>query len=388
MTTQEIVEGTAVGTELAPPTSPATPPAQAYRSIETNYVPALVMQPEQAKALMQQLDDVKKSVMREGVDYAVIEGTSKPSLLQPGGERLAQMFGLGVRAEIVERFTVDRAGNDTDEYGQGWGVIASARATKTIHGHEVVVSESTGYAGNDEMKWRKAPLHTLMMMAQKRAKLAATRSATGASELFTQDVEDMSPEQLAGTAGGGGGKKELTWPFGDKKGTPLSKMSDADLNYMVGREIKDDQYKKKNEEMRAACLAILQTRKGAAAPPKPGEATNGLSTPTNSPSREHARLDEAQAEHMERASDDDIEFAPGTPAVEIDPESADAPLSQAWRVKLAEALVAVGPDYAVDIDAGLARVAQMEEAKGPFLNEWAVRQIAGAQAAAEQRAEQ
>ncbi|HML21846.1 MAG TPA: hypothetical protein PKD09_09370 [Aggregatilinea sp.] len=45
----------------------------------------------------------KDSVLREGIDYGVIPGTDKKSLLQPGAQKMAILFGLHARFYVVEK---------------------------------------------------------------------------------------------------------------------------------------------------------------------------------------------------------------------------------------------------------------------------------------------
>lgn len=54
----------------------------------TDYEPSLSMTPAMANQLIQQLDQLKKEVFRNKVDYDIIPGAPKPSLLKPGAERL------------------------------------------------------------------------------------------------------------------------------------------------------------------------------------------------------------------------------------------------------------------------------------------------------------
>jgi hypothetical protein len=42
-----------------------------------------------------------RTVMREGVDYGVIPGTDKHTLLKPGAEKLCTLFGLTSRFQII-----------------------------------------------------------------------------------------------------------------------------------------------------------------------------------------------------------------------------------------------------------------------------------------------
>lgn len=51
----------------------------------------------------QEMQHLVKSNLREGVDYGIVPGTDKPTLLKPGGEKLCTFFGLRPTFEIVEK---------------------------------------------------------------------------------------------------------------------------------------------------------------------------------------------------------------------------------------------------------------------------------------------
>ena len=59
---------------------------------------ALVLpEPEQFRRDIQAINQFQKIVraeLRDGVDYGVIPGTSKPTLLKPGAEKIAKLLGL------------------------------------------------------------------------------------------------------------------------------------------------------------------------------------------------------------------------------------------------------------------------------------------------------
>ena len=160
-------------------------PSKALTPFEDShtYRPTLVLAPEEARTLVEQVKAMQRSVLVEGVDYMTISGTSKPSLLKPGAERLMQVFGLGHR---MEQLDVQR-GDD----GKPTGVTYRCTVTKMMmDGRELTVSSCDGHASMEEPKWRKAPWNTIIKMAQKRALVGACLTATATSGLFTQDMED------------------------------------------------------------------------------------------------------------------------------------------------------------------------------------------------------
>jgi hypothetical protein len=153
--------------EPVPPTYAAT------------YVPELVLDPSQAALLADQVRDMTRAVLVDGVDYGPPwPGQQKKVLLKPGAERLAQWFGLGVELRRGETIMDPRKNTRV-------GVYASCRLTK----RGAVTHEVERYAGRDESKFAKAPWDTIVAMAEKRALVAAIRIATGTSGLFDEEGE-------------------------------------------------------------------------------------------------------------------------------------------------------------------------------------------------------
>jgi len=184
------------------------------------YRPRIVMMPEEAKALDDALRANMRAVLHEGGDYGTIPGAGdKPTLKKPGAEKLLQWFGFG---HAMERVEVER-----DKDGNRVGVTYRCVVTKGLpDGRVVTVAMCEGYAGYDEdrfytsaeaaeqkerfnaEKYRRqvnrakcveyrAPWNTVIKMAQKRAMVGAALQATSASSLFTQDIEDMTPDAPA-----------------------------------------------------------------------------------------------------------------------------------------------------------------------------------------------
>jgi hypothetical protein len=184
------------------------------------YRAAMVMAPEDAKALDDQLRACMRAVLREDTDYGVIPGTGgDKALFRPGAQKLLQWFGLG--------FTCDRTETDLDADGRKEGVTYRCTVTRQLpDGRVVAVATCEGYAGYDEdryyqsekqaqvkaearerhwakvdhrvadpTKWKsvteyRAPWNTVIKMAQKRAIVGAAKDATAASGIFGDDPED------------------------------------------------------------------------------------------------------------------------------------------------------------------------------------------------------
>ena len=139
------------------------------------------------------LRDFTKANLREGVDYGRIPGTPKPTLLKPGAEKLLRWFGLVVDAHFTPGSRLDPLGAIIDVDVEG--VVRHAKTGAvlgTVHAN----------CNSEERRYRNARIgdgkqtiadqkNTIIKMADKRAWVAAALLYTGASEAYTQDLEDM-----------------------------------------------------------------------------------------------------------------------------------------------------------------------------------------------------
>jgi hypothetical protein len=199
----------------------------------------------QALQRYQDMKDFINGILRKDIDFGVIPGTSKPTLLKPGAEKLATFFGLSVEFQIIDK-SEDWTGNDHqgEPFFNYWYKCRVTRNGKLI-------AEGEGSANSFEKKYRyrsssiKCPkcgketviqgkpefgggwicfgkkggcgakfkagdpaienqprglikntdsadlVNTLQKMAQKRAYVAAILLAVNGSEYFTQDLEDF-----------------------------------------------------------------------------------------------------------------------------------------------------------------------------------------------------
>lgn len=187
---------------------------------------------------VEKLRDVAKRVMKEGVHFGNIPGVAKPSLLKPGAEILAMTFRLAPKFDVTEERDGDHrtysvtcnlihmpsgalmgsgmASCSTKESRYAWrkgsrkcpecgseaiivgkkeyggGFICFAKkggcGAKFPDGDDRILSQETGRIPNPDLPdtW-----NVVLKMANKRALVAAILIVTGASEQFTQDVEEM-----------------------------------------------------------------------------------------------------------------------------------------------------------------------------------------------------
>lgn len=149
--------------------------------------PAITL--DEAKHRIAQLQKFVQEMMVVGEDYGLIPGCKKPSLLKPGAEKLCDIFGFAKHVTILDRV------EDWDK-----GVFAyTVKAILVSKRTGMTEAEGVGSCNSREKRYRQQDpfniANTLLKMAKKRAMVDAVLSATRASGLFTQDVEEMDVER-------------------------------------------------------------------------------------------------------------------------------------------------------------------------------------------------
>jgi hypothetical protein len=189
---------------------------------------ALVSQPLSAvdvRAQVNLIQEVMQSVMKDGTHFGLIPGAgTKPTLLKAGAEKLASTFRLAIdpvveelsygdefRVRVVARVTEMGTGRFL---GAGVGECSSAESK--YQWRAVVCDEE--WDGTPEnlrrVKWNKGypnkpawiqkqvrmnvadVANTVLKMAKKRAMVDGILTVTGASDIFTQDIEELPKEYL------------------------------------------------------------------------------------------------------------------------------------------------------------------------------------------------
>lgn len=167
------------------------------------------------------IQQVMEAVMKKDTHYGVIPGCKQPSLYKAGSEVLLTTFRIAVDPEVRDLSTTDE-------------IRYQVRAKGIHQGTGVVVGVGIGECstGEDKYKWRKSVCdeefestaetrrrvkwgrgregtysvkqvrtepadlaNTVLKMAKKRAQIDLTLTSTGASDIFTQDIEDL-PDEL------------------------------------------------------------------------------------------------------------------------------------------------------------------------------------------------
>lgn len=173
------------------------------------------------------IQEVMQSVMKEKTHFGVIPGTQKPSLWKPGAEVLCATFRIApqFRAEDlstdeVVRYRVTCAGVHQltgVTLGEGMGECSSNEEKykwrKAVNKAEFEatpenrrrVKYAKDYSVNQIRTEPADVANTILKMACKRAQVAMTLNVTAASDIFTQDIEDL-PEEMRGVAEEEGGE--------------------------------------------------------------------------------------------------------------------------------------------------------------------------------------
>lgn len=126
-----------------------------------------------------------KTQLKKDIDYGVIPGTPKPTLLQPGAQKLANIFQLGSRIVASDTIVDHEQKFILCKYTVELFHLPTGKA----------IAQCEGSTNSRERKYQRQDMYsvinTLQKMAQKRAFVGAVVLATNASDFFTQDLEDM-----------------------------------------------------------------------------------------------------------------------------------------------------------------------------------------------------
>ena len=186
-----------------------------------------IREPEQltakeVRAQVNLVQEVMKAVMQKGTHYGTIPGCGdKPTLLKPGAEKLASTFRLAISPEVEDLSTKDmcryriRAMITHQVTGQflGAGVGECSGLEEKYYWRNAVCDEEYNDTPEDRrrIKYKKSydkisklkqvrtnqadVANTVLKICKKRALVDGILTVTGASDIFTQDIEDM-PEEL------------------------------------------------------------------------------------------------------------------------------------------------------------------------------------------------
>lgn len=186
------------------------------------------------RAQINLIQEVMKAVMQEGTHYGTIPGCDKPSLYKPGSEILLSTFRIAVEPEVEDLSTDDEARYRTKVKGfsmgtgslLGIGVGECSSNEEKYKWRKAVCPEewdetpedrrrekwNKGYQGKKPYKVKQVRTNpadvanTVLKMSKKRGQIDLTLTMLAASDIFTQDIEDMpegydvSGKQESGTS--------------------------------------------------------------------------------------------------------------------------------------------------------------------------------------------
>lgn len=184
------------------------------------------------------VQQVMQAIMKKDTHYGTIPGTPKPTLYKPGAEVLCVTFRIApsysvedLSDELTARYRITCHGTHQVtgiSLGDGLGECSSAEEKykwrEAVCAEEFDLTPETmrrlkfkKYQNNvtkkTQVRTEAADLsNTVLKMACKRAMIAMTLNVTAASDIFTQDIEDL-PEELRAQEVGEPALSELanTW---------------------------------------------------------------------------------------------------------------------------------------------------------------------------------
>lgn len=173
--------------------------------------------PEAVRERVNLMQQVMRSIMKKDTHYGIIPGCDKPSLFKPGSEVLLTTFQIAIGVRIEDLSTADcfryrayvtgthqisgvvvgegvgECSTDEDKYKwkRCYDVREFEATPETRRRMKYVTAKGKQYE-NMQVRTEPADLsNTALKMAKKRAQIDFTLTATGASDIFTQDIEDL-----------------------------------------------------------------------------------------------------------------------------------------------------------------------------------------------------
>lgn len=172
---------------------------------------------KEIRAQVNLIQEVMRGVMQSDTHYGVIPGTQKPTLYKAGAEKLLATFRIAVEPEVEDlsdddmiRYRILLRGISSSGHTVGVGVGECSSGEEKYKWRAAVSAKEFdntledrrrikyGRNNNETPQVRTEPLdmaNTILKMAKKRAQVDLCLTATAASDIFTQDIEDV-PDEL------------------------------------------------------------------------------------------------------------------------------------------------------------------------------------------------
>lgn len=172
------------------------------------------------RAQVQLIQEVMQAVMVKDVHYGTIPGTQKPTLYKAGSEKILSTFRIAIDIDVEDlstydcfRYRVKTRGISPSGVMVGTGIGEASTDEEKYKWRGAVCQEEYDSLPEDRKrtKWVKGwqgqqaksiiqvrtnpsdVANTVLKMAKKRAQIDLTLTATAASDVFDQDLEDMDP---------------------------------------------------------------------------------------------------------------------------------------------------------------------------------------------------
>lgn len=201
---------------------PLEPQFEAKTDIEiVPWSDAHVFSPKEVSERVKAIHQIMKKLMRPDVHYGTIPGTQKPTLFKPGAEVLLLTFRIAIEPEITDLSSADEIRYRVRAFGRhvptgalaGIGVGECSSKEEKFLWREAVCREEFDNMSEDQRrikykrKWdngrptsikvEQIKVHpadaanAVLKRAKKRAQVDFCLTAMAASDIFTQDVEDL-----------------------------------------------------------------------------------------------------------------------------------------------------------------------------------------------------
>lgn len=191
------------------------------QALSTTVIDRGVLPTTEVVARVHRIQDVMRTLMKNGVHYGTIPGTPKPTLYKPGAELLLMTFrvaptpayidDLSTADEVRYRVTMRGTNQATGEMlGEMVGECSSSEQkyrwarpvcdqewdeTDPARRREKWMKGSSGPYKAKQIRTSPADVaNTILKMAVKRACIALTLAVLAASDIFAQDIEDLAEE--------------------------------------------------------------------------------------------------------------------------------------------------------------------------------------------------
>ena len=221
-----------------------------------------------------QMHLVLQNSLKKDYDYGIIPGTSKPTLLKPGGEKICMLFNLYPEYDFL---------NITEDYDKNF---FSYNIKCTLKHNGKVLSQGVGSCNSKEKKYRyifvnEIPenylgssekvedkygnvkykienpdlsnfANTVLKMGKKRAFIDAVLQVASLSDIFTQDLEDFGEILNYNQKDNRGIVEDIKLDFGKYKGKTLKSIYENDNKYFAW--LKNNE--RTDEFLKKACFEI------------------------------------------------------------------------------------------------------------------------------------